>query len=85
MGGPTLRPFRPAADLEALRAPAWWTPNAAARKRWLTAAGFDVLRTGGPYLVPRGKGAPQPQRAPRALFLHRLGLPHVWVLAAPSA
>ena len=78
-----LRPFHPAADLEALRAPFWWTPNVAARKRMLSAAGYDLLRTG-PYLVPRGEGAPPPRRSPRAQFLHRLGLPHLWVLAAPT-
>jgi SAM-dependent methyltransferase len=79
-----LRPFRPAADLAGLDVPHWWSPNLAARRRLLEAAGFRVLRTGRPYFLKRGPGADRLRLSPRAGFTALLGLPQAWVLAAPA-
>jgi tRNA (mo5U34)-methyltransferase len=79
-----LRPFRPAADLAGVDEPHWWTPNLAARKRLLTAAGFTVLRSGGPCFLRSGPGAGPASYSPRAQFLRRVGLPHAWTLAEPA-
>jgi tRNA (mo5U34)-methyltransferase len=79
-----LRPRRPAADLAALDLPHWWTPNIAGLKRLVQAAGFEVLRTGGPYLLVPGPGAPRLPLRSGVQFARRFGTPHAWVAAQPS-
>jgi tRNA (mo5U34)-methyltransferase len=79
-----LRPFTPAADLSGLDVPAWWSPNVAGRRRLLEAAGFRIVRTGRPYFLRRGPGAAERGRGPRELFTNALGLPQLWILAAPA-
>ena len=75
-----LRPFSPAADLAVRREPHWWTPNKKALERFVASAGFEILATGGPILLRPGPGAPRSRDV-----LHRLGMPHAWVLARPVA
>jgi tRNA (mo5U34)-methyltransferase len=85
LGLTALRPFRPAADLSGVDEPHWWTPNLAARKRLLTAAGFRILRSGGPCFLRRGPGASGARTFhPRELLIRRMGLPHAWALAEPA-
>jgi tRNA (mo5U34)-methyltransferase len=69
--------------------PRWWTPNKAAHRRWLHAAGFEVLDSGGPLFQPFGKLLPAwPRRLPRHrreliywTFVRRVGPPSSWVRA----
>jgi tRNA (mo5U34)-methyltransferase len=84
-----LRPRSPVASLRVGNRPRWWTPNVAALKRLVEAAGFRVLASGGPYLVPFGASHPRrsllgdglrPSRIIGQAKL-RLGSPHAWVLA----
>ncbi|MGH9121383.1 MAG: class I SAM-dependent methyltransferase [Acidimicrobiales bacterium] len=85
-----LKPRTPAAELlDVEGAPFWWLVNRAGLHRLVSAAGFRVTASGGPYLVANGKGfAPEPlsfrtrygSGLPRQLLL-RLGAPHAWVLA----
>jgi tRNA (mo5U34)-methyltransferase len=80
-----LRPFRPAADLAGVDEPHWWTPNLAAHKRLLTAAGFRVLHSGGPCFLRQGPGASGAHSLHPRAQLHRwVGLPHAWALAQPT-
>jgi tRNA (mo5U34)-methyltransferase len=66
--------------------PFWWIPNAAGLRRNLEKAGFDVVSSSRPYLVPRGPGYARPP-IPRTLTnvffraVHERGMPHAWVLA----
>lgn len=81
----------PAAALLTLPdAPFWWLPNRAALQQYLRRAGYDVRAAGRPYFVgPGAAGAPAPQGSRwspaflRALVMHRLGMPHAWVVAQP--
>ena len=75
-----LRPFSPAADLAVRREPHWWTPNKKALERFVASAGFEILATGGPIRLKPGPGAPRSQDV-----LHRVGIPHAWVLARPAS
>jgi tRNA (mo5U34)-methyltransferase len=82
----------PAAALSARPEPFWWIPNAGALRRYAEAAGFRVLATSRPYLVPNGAAARHPPlRSGRLaanvarLALQRLGAPHVWLLAEPRS
>jgi tRNA (mo5U34)-methyltransferase len=71
--------------------PRWWTPNKAAHRRLLQAAGFTVLDDGGPFFQPFGDVIPRwPERFPRTLreivywtFVRRLGPASAWVRAQP--
>lgn len=73
--------------------PRWWTPNKAAHRRLLHAAGFEVLDHGGPLFQPFGNGMQAwPERLPRTLrellywgFVRRIGPASAWVRARPSA
>lgn len=73
--------------------PRWWTPNMAAHRRLLHAAGFEVLDQGGPLRQPCGRGLPRwPARFPRTLrelhywsVVRQFGPPSAWVLARPGA
>jgi tRNA (mo5U34)-methyltransferase len=62
--------------------PFWWIPNARGLRRYLEKADFEVVASGGPYLVPRGPGYDRPP-APGSLasrLVERRGMPHAWVL-----
>ena len=71
--------------------PRWWTPNMAGHRRWLHAAGFEVLGQGGPLLQPLGSALPRwPQRPPRRwrelafwAWVRRMGATSSWVRARP--
>jgi tRNA (mo5U34)-methyltransferase len=91
------RPTTPAADLAGERGiPRWWTPNIVAHRRMLTAAGFEIVDAGGPYLVPFGDGFAPPLglrailrlRSPRQIIFHaltrRTGAPCAWALCRPG-
>lgn len=72
--------------------PRWWTPNMAAHRRLLHAAGFDVLDQGGPLFQPFGAVMPRlPRRRPRSwrellwwLWVRPLGPASAWVRARPA-
>ena len=84
-----LRPRTPSAEvvMQAPR-PYWWVPNAAGRRQLVRAAGYEIVRHGGPYLMRYGAGWEQPGR-PREvrLLLQQLalrrGAPHTWIIARP--
>jgi tRNA (mo5U34)-methyltransferase len=69
----------------------WWTPNMAAHRRLLHAAGFEILAQGGPVFQPFGKALPSwPRKFPRSFreILHwttvrRVGVASSWVRAKP--
>ncbi len=71
--------------------PRWWTPNKAAHRRLLHAAGFEVLDAGGPLFQPFGKAmARWPKQLPRSFrellywgFVRRIGPASAWVRARP--
>jgi tRNA (mo5U34)-methyltransferase len=84
-----LRPRTPSAEIvmQSPR-PYWWVPNAAGRRRLVEAAGYEVERHGGPYLMRYGAGweKPTPPRELRLLLQHlalRQGAPHTWIIARP--
>lgn len=77
-----LQPRAASAHVAGVDEPHWWTPNIAGLKRMVHAAGFDVVRSGGPYFLRPGPGAPR-RETPKARLLARIGLPHAWVLARP--
>ena len=70
----------------------WWTPNRAAHRRLLHAAGFEVIDSGGPLFQPFGRLIPRwPDRVPRNprellfwLVVRRLGPVSGWVRARPK-
>jgi tRNA (mo5U34)-methyltransferase len=66
--------------------PFWQVPNVAAHQRFITAAGFEIVTTGGPYLMRYGAGIDPPARG-RSLemLLLRRGAPHAWAIARPLA
>jgi tRNA (mo5U34)-methyltransferase len=87
-----LTAFHPriaAARLYGLTAAAWWIPNKACLRRWIEAAGFDVVRSGPVSFVGHRRTRP----ALRALARHPLagtllwaaGVPQVWVESRPGA
>jgi tRNA (mo5U34)-methyltransferase len=93
---PALRPsLRRRAIAEPLMSggPFWWLCNPAGLRHLLRAAGFEVLRTGRPYVIPYGG---EHRRAslssalrsplidiPRRL-IERRGVLHCWLLATPE-
>jgi tRNA (mo5U34)-methyltransferase len=76
--------------------PFWWLCNPAGLRHLLRAAGFDVLESSRPYIVPFGPGndlVPGPLRecfrrpwveVPRRL-IERRGNLHCWLLATPAS
>jgi SAM-dependent methyltransferase len=72
--------------------PRWWTPNKAAHRRLLHAAGYEVLGSGGPLFQPFGTLIPRWPRRPRLSlrelvfwgFVRRVGPPSAWVRARPA-
>jgi SAM-dependent methyltransferase len=87
-----IRPMRPAGWLSSDSDARWWTPNVAAHRRWVTAAGFDILATGGPVFQPFGPGFYRvPRQVPwRASHLgfwlvqRWTGQSSMWIRATPS-
>ena len=88
-----LYPKLPASLLSEVDANArWWTPNLAAYRRLLSAAGFQVVQRGRPFFQPFGAGRPPtPLRAGMrlremswVLVQRRLGAPACSWLAQPS-
>lgn len=86
-----LRPRTPAAKLMGVPGfPFWWALNLAGLRRLIISAGFEIVRSGRPYLVANGTGS-EPWAVGRrhalasvtrqALLL--VGAPHAWVLARP--
>ncbi len=86
---------RPAAELMMPPGlPFWWLPNPAGLRRLAEAAGFEVLATGKPYVIPFGAGgSPRSVRACLSLSVRRTmrrlawrrGAAHVWMLAQSLA
>ena len=90
-----MRPRTPRAQLWHTNDARWWTPNMAAHRRLIQAAGFEIERSGGPLFAPFGTHLakwPAPGatgvrthglRAAVAywLFIRRFGAPTSWVLA----
>ncbi len=72
--------------------PRWWTPNKAAHRRLLHAAGYEVLDQGGPLFQPFGELMPRWPRRPRLSlrelvfwgFVRRVGPASAWVRARPA-
>lgn len=81
LGLSLLQPRMPAANLAGTLAPHWWTPNLAAHRRLVRAAGFEIVATGGPYFLRPGPGAPPAPRGVRDRLMRHVGVPHAWVLA----
>ena len=72
--------------------PRWWTPNRAAHRRILHAAGYEVVEQGKHLFQPFGDAIPPwPDRPPRKvrdyvfwLTVRRVGAFSGWVRATPS-
>jgi tRNA (mo5U34)-methyltransferase len=80
-----LRPRRPTADLRMQSPrPYWSVPNLVGHRRLIKAAGYEILSSGGPYLMRYGAGW-QPMASGRSLeqLLLRRGGPHAWAIAQP--
>jgi tRNA (mo5U34)-methyltransferase len=85
--GRDLLSRRPRAELYMQGGPFWWMCNRAGLRRMAVAAGFRVVETGRPYLVPYGAAPPGLRpgiRGPLARLPMRLvqrrGSLHAWVL-----
>jgi tRNA (mo5U34)-methyltransferase len=82
---------RPVAEMLMRDGPFWWAVNPAGLRRMAEAAGFEVIETGKPFLIPYGAGAQRPSvrsalspplhSIPARLTLTR-GAPHTWLLAS---
>ena len=92
---PRVSLFRPrvaGARFMAEGRPFWWVPNKEGLQRMIRAAGFRILRSGGPHLLRYGAGRSAPRLIDPARGLQgiadrwaiRAGVPHVWVLASPD-
>ena len=86
-----LFPRSPVADVLPLTLPAFWEiPNLEALRRQLIAAGWEIVRSGRPYLQRYGSGWVQPRLTlrpwstlPARLLLTR-GAPHVALVGRPA-
>jgi hypothetical protein len=80
-----LRSRRPTVDV-AMQSPRpfWYVPNRAAHLQFVKAAGYEILSSGGPYLMRYGSGW-QPIGAARSMeqLVKRRGGPHAWIIARP--
>ena len=82
---------RPLAELRGGEKGQWWIPNVAGHRRMLTAAGFEVEASSGPYAIPFGPGHPATSNPTRLLrenalarlMTGRMGVPHNALLAKP--
>lgn len=84
--GMTLRHRRAAVhELQLLPGrPYWWLPNLRGLERSVAKAGFQVIRSGGPYLLPNGSGYARPahrDRNPISRAVKNRGMVHGWVSA----
>jgi tRNA (mo5U34)-methyltransferase len=80
---------RPLAELGMEGVPFYWVANPAGLRRLANATGFQVVRSGGPYILPRGASWEPPTlrsclraplgEIPKRLLLRR-GMPHAWLL-----
>jgi tRNA (mo5U34)-methyltransferase len=69
----------------------WFVPNAAGHRRMLFAAGFEIERSTGPYVVPLGPSHPKPEGDVRSrlrvtlqkVMAGGVGVPHAAALARP--
>jgi tRNA (mo5U34)-methyltransferase len=83
---------RPVAELKGGDRGQWWIPSTAGHRKLLDAAGFDVVRSFGPYAIPLGTGHPsygEPVRPLRDRLLARArmggtGVPHIALLSKPG-
>ncbi len=84
-----MRPISPAASLNTLHEPRWWTPNLAGHRRLLRATGFEVERTVFPLLQPFGAAMPRRPTMPIHRAPDPLGSALFWStvrwLGVPSA
>lgn len=89
-----LLPRKPAAMLDELQRPFWWTPNVAGLKRLVARGGFEILGSGAPVFVPRGEGLARrptpvrelrPAKIAQGAMVSLLGVPQAWVLAQPAS
>jgi tRNA (mo5U34)-methyltransferase len=72
--------------------PRWWTPNKAAHRQLVRAAGFEVLENGGPIFQPFGSAVSRwPKGFPRTfrellywLVVRRVGAASGWVRGRPK-
>jgi tRNA (mo5U34)-methyltransferase len=86
-----LYPRTPVVELLPGRGLFWNHPNIAGLKEQLASAGWEVVRTGTPFLERWGSGRPIPttgrRDGPLRLLprraLYQYGVPHVWMLAEP--
>ena len=85
------RPRTPVAELVGIDQPFWWVPNLAGLRRTVRAAGFEIVKAGGPFIEPNGPGMVvsripvtmgELRLIPRRV-VHRLGALHVWMLTRP--
>jgi tRNA (mo5U34)-methyltransferase len=84
--GMTLRHRRAAVhELQLLPGrPYWWIPNLRGLERSVAKAGFQVMSSGGPYLLPNGPGYARPahrDRNPISRAVKNRGMVHGWVSA----
>jgi tRNA (mo5U34)-methyltransferase len=84
---------RPLAELGMDGVPFYWVANPAGLRRLATATGFEVIDSGGPYILPRGAWTRPTLRSclssplgeiPKYLLLRR-GMPHAWLLVRRAA
>lgn len=86
-----LRPRTAAADLRAQNLPHWWAPNVAGLRRFVEAAGFEVVRTGSVYVLRPGRGGRgETQETTGRARLRRWasknrGVAATWILAQPAS
>lgn len=80
---------QPVAHLYMKGEPFWWVCNRAGLRRMAEAAGFEVVDSGGPYLVPNGSSGldrswlsafRRPYRKTLRRLILRRGAPHAWFL-----
>jgi tRNA (mo5U34)-methyltransferase len=89
-------PLSAAASLCGQGQPRWWTPNLIGYRRMIEAAGFKLIRSGGPYFLPFGRGFPErqplrhlplrqiPGRIVFDAITRRFGAPSAWALCDPN-
>lgn len=84
-----LSPRRPAAEVcMASPQPYWLVPNVAGHRQLVRAAGFEVVSSGGPYVVRRGAAMSRPRHRwlvsrPLHSAMSWWGMLHAWVIARP--
>ena len=92
-----MRPRTPRAQLWHTDDARWWTPNMAAHRRLIQAAGFEIEKSGGPLFQPFGKHLQawptlrtfgRGEHGLRASLsywfgVRRVGAPTSWIIARP--